>query len=202
MCAARRIATKTRIFQLKIQLLGVRPPVWRRVLVPGEITLAELHDVIQTAMGWSDSHLHAFEVGETRYAVPDPDWGVDDIEDESRAKLFRVAEECGRLRYSYDFGDGWEHDVTVEKVLDPRPGTPYPSCIAGRCACPPEDVGGSWGYQAFLVAVNDPSYEYHEHWAEWAGGSFDPPAFAVAAVDAALDSFAWRDAPSGRCADH
>ncbi|PZS26235.1 MAG: hypothetical protein DLM58_21070, partial [Pseudonocardiales bacterium] len=104
MAAARRITAKTRIFQLKIQLTGIRPPAWRRVLVPGEIDLGELHDVIQTAFGWTNSHLHQFEIGTSRYGTPDPDWGMDDMADESRAKLFRVVSEGDRLRYSYDFG--------------------------------------------------------------------------------------------------
>jgi len=192
---ARRITTTTRIFQLKIQLRRVRPPVWRRVLVPGEITLAELHDVIQAAMGWTDSHLHLFDVGDARYGVPDPDWGMDDVEDESRAKLFRVAEEGGRLRYTYDFGDDWEHEVTIEKVSEPDPGTRYPTCIAGRRACPPEDVGGPSAYQDFLAAVSDAGHEDHQHWTEWIGGTFDPARFDVMAVNAALSAVAWTGSP-------
>ncbi len=195
MAVARRVSAKTRIFQLKIQLRGVRPPVWRRVLVPGEMGLAELHEVVQVAMGWSNSHLHEFEVGGARYGVPDPDWGLGEVADESRVKLFRVAQEGSRLRYAYDFGDGWEHEVTVEKVAGRQPGTRYPRCIAGRRACPPEDVGGPWGYQDFLAAVGDPGHGEHEQWVEWVGGGFDPAEFDVAAVDKALDALAWVDGP-------
>jgi hypothetical protein len=196
MVSGRRVGAKTRVFQLKIQLREVRPPVWRRVLVPGEMTLAELHEVMQTAMGWSNSHLHEFEVEGVQYGVPDSDWGLDEVADESRVKLFRVAREDARLRYAYDFGDGWQHDITVEKVLSPQPGTRYPCCIAGRRACPPEDVGGPWGYQDFLAAVEDPGHDEHEHWVEWVGGGFDPAEFDLAAVDEAMDAFAWADGPT------
>jgi hypothetical protein len=196
MAAARRVTAKTRIFQLKIQLRDVRPPVWRRVLVPGEMSLAELHEVVQTAMGWTDSHLHEFEVEGGRYGVPDPDWGLDEVVDESQVKLFRVAREGTRLRYAYDFGDGWQHDVMVEAVADRQSGMRYPCCVAGRRACPPEDVGGPWGYQDFLAAVSDPSHDEHEHWVEWVGGGrFDPAEFDFAAVDKALDPFAWAESP-------
>jgi len=195
MAAARRITAKTRIFQLKMQLAGVRPPVWRRVLVPGEIDLGGLHDVIQTAFGWTNSHLHQFEIGTARYGTPDPDWGLEDVADESRAKLFRLAEVGSRLTYTYDFGDNWDHHVTVEKVLDAQPGTRYPKCAAGRRACPPEDVGGPWGYSDFLQALNDPKHDEHEQWSEWIGGSFDPDAFDLASADAALDVFAWGASP-------
>ena len=195
MAGRRRIGAKTQIFQLKIQLRGVRPPVWRRLLVPGEMTLAELHGVVQTAMGWSNSHLHEFEIDGERYGMPDPEGESDEVADEARVPLLRIAGEGTRLRYAYDFGDDWRHDVTVEKVFPPQPGTRYPSCIAGRRACPPEDVGGPWGYQDFLAAVGDPDHEEHQDWLEWVGGRFDPAEFDLAAVDKALDAFAWAAIP-------
>ena len=195
MATTRRITAKTRIYQLKIQLARISPPVWRRVLVPGEIDLGEVHDVIQTAFGWNDSHLHQFEVGAHRYGPSYPDVGLDDAEDESQAKLFRLAGEGSRLTYTYDFGDDWDHHITVEKVLDPQPGARYPTCTAGRRACPPEDVGGPWGYADFLDALADPNHDEHEQWTEWIGGSFDPDAFDLAATDAALNGFAWTTGP-------
>jgi hypothetical protein len=194
MAGVRRVGAKTRIFQLKIQLREVRPPVWRRVLAPGEVDLGELHAVLQTAMGWSNSHLHEFEVDDERYGLPDPDWG-EGVADESKVRLSRVAREGSRLRYLYDFGDGWDHEVTVEKVLDPQPGTRYPCCVAGRGACPPEDVGGPPGYEEFLAAVGDPGHAEHEYFTEWAGGGFDPAAFDSDATDKALERFAWADGP-------
>jgi hypothetical protein len=198
MAVVRRVTPKTRIFELKIQLREVRPPVWRRVLVPGEMTLGKLHEVVQVAMGWTNSHLHEFDIDGARYGLPDPGWGVNEVADECRVKLFRVAGEGSRLRYAYDFGDGWEHDMVVEKVLAPQPGTRYPCCIGGRGACPPEDVGGPWGYQGFLAAVADAGHDEHEQWIEWVGGGFDPDAFDVASVDKALDVFAWAEAPDRR----
>lgn len=191
MPAVQRITPKTQILQLKIQLRDIRPPIWRRVLVPGEMTLAELHHVIQTAMGWTNSHLHEFDVDGARYGVPDPDWGMDEVVDESRVKLFRVAPAGSRFRYSYDFGDGWDHEITVEEVLEPQPGTPYPSCIAGRRACPPEDVGGPGGYGDFLAAIADPSHADHTRLVEWVGGPFDPAEFDLAATDKWLDIGGW-----------
>lgn len=116
MAESRRITGKTQIYQLKIQLRHVRPPIWRRALVPGEMTLAELHDVIQTAMGWTNTHLHEFEIDDVSYGEPDPEGELDEVADDAKVKLFRVAHEGGRIRYAYDFGDGWEHDVLVEKV--------------------------------------------------------------------------------------
>ncbi len=195
MSAARRITARTKIFQLKVQLAHIRPPVWRRILVPGEIDLGELHAVIQTAFGWTDSHLHEFEVGDVRYGTPDPDWGRDDVQDESRAKLSRPVGEGDRFGYTYDFGDNWEHQLTVEKVLDPERLTRYPSCTAGRRACPPEDVGGPWGYEDFLDALADPDHEDHDDRTEWIGGSFDPAAFDIAATNAALEAFSWTVGP-------
>jgi hypothetical protein len=104
--------------------------------VPGEMTLAELHDVIQTAMGWTNTHLHEFEIDDVSYGEPVPEGELDEVADEAKVKLFRVAHEGGRIRYTYAFGDGWEHDVLVEKVASPQARSRYPSCIAGRRACP------------------------------------------------------------------
>ncbi|MDP9118554.1 MAG: plasmid pRiA4b ORF-3 family protein [Actinomycetota bacterium] len=196
MAAARRITAKTRIFQLKIQLAGIRPPVWRRVLVPDEIDLGELHEVIQTAFGWTNSHLHQFEIGTARYGTPDPDWEMDDVADESQVKLARLVSEGDRMNYVYDFGDNWVHHVLVEKVLQAEPATRYPTCTAGRRAGPPEDVGGPWGYGDFLQALDDPKHDEHKRFSDWIGeGTFDPDAFDLASSDAALAALAWRAGP-------
>jgi Plasmid pRiA4b ORF-3-like protein len=194
MATPHRITTKTKIFQLKIQLAHIRPPIWRRLLVPGELDLAELHEIIQTSFGWTNSHLHEFEIGAARYGTPDPDWGRDDVEDESRAKLFRLAGAGDRFSYTYDFGDGWEHAITVEQVVGAQVATRYPACTAGRRARPPEDVGGPWGYDDFLDALSDPNHEGHEDRTEWIGGSYDPESFDLAVTDAALKYFAWASA--------
>ncbi len=138
-------------------------------------------------MGWTNSHRHEFEVDGVRYGVPDPDWDMAEVADEARVKLFRVAPAGSRFRYSYDFGDGWDHDITVEEVLEPQPGTRYPPCIAGRRACPPEDVGGTWSYNDYLAAIADPSHKDDDRLVEWAGGPFDPEEFDLAATDKWLD---------------
>jgi hypothetical protein len=173
------------IYQLKITLRDIKPPVWRRVQVE-DCTLAKLHEVIQTCMGWSNSHLHAFEVGGEQYGEPDPD-GMMETEDERRLKLSQVvARGFQKFSYTYDFGDNWEHTIQVEKVLDPEPGVRNPRCIAGKRACPPEDCGGPWGYAEFLEAIQNPGHEQHEEMLEWVGGEFDPEAFDIDAVNEGL----------------
>jgi hypothetical protein len=167
------------MFQLKVTLLDTQPPIWRRVLVDGASTLDHLHEVIQAAFGWWNYHLHEFEVGRTRYSVPDPDvdWG-DPPRDERRSRIDAIAGEGSSFGYTYDFGDGWEHKITVEKVL-PGDATPtLPACIDGRRACPPEDCGGTWGFRELLEILADPSHPDHDERREWIGHPFDPEAFA------------------------
>jgi hypothetical protein len=194
-----RVTAKTKIYEIKIELREVRPAVLRRVQVPGELSLAGLHAVVQVAMGWTDSHLHEFDVDGARYGLPDPDWDAGEVGDEARVTLFRLLGQGDRAGYVYDFGDGWTHRLTVEKVLAPEPGVSYPRCVSGRRACPPEDVGGPWGYDEFVAAIADPAHPEHEHYREWIGGLFDPAAFDVDAVNAALAELAWRPlaAPAG-----
>jgi hypothetical protein len=157
-----RVTAKTKIFEIKIELREVRPPVVRRVQVPGEITLAGLHQVVQVAMGWTDSHLHEFDVDGARYGLPDPEWDAGEVADEAQAKLFRLVGQGGRVDYVYDFGDGWTHRLTVEKVLAAEPGVSYPRCVSGRRACPPEDVGGPWGYDGFLERLPPPQRDWRD----------------------------------------
>ena len=194
-----RVTAKSKIYEIKIELREVRPAVLRRVQVPGEMSLAGLHQVVQVAMGWTDSHLHEFEVNGARYGLPDPDGDAGEVVDEARVKLFRLLGQGDRMDYVYDFGDGWTHRLTVEKVLAPEPGVSYPRCVSGRRACPPEDVGGPWGYDEFLAAIADPAHPEHEHYRQWVGGPFDPAAFDLDAVNAALAELAWRPlgAPAG-----
>ena len=141
------------VLQLKVSLVGTSdPPVWRRVLVPARMRLDRLHDVIQAAMGWEDYHLHAFTAGDVDYGPPDPD-GPPDPElghrDERRTAVGDViGERRDRMRYVYDFGDHWRHDVVVEKVLTAEPGSRYPICLTGKGRCPPEDCGGGTGSSA------------------------------------------------------
>jgi hypothetical protein len=179
----------TPIYQIKVTLEYSKPPIWRRFLVPGDITLAKLHYVLQMVMGWTNSHLHQFIVGGTYYGEPHPDYGFE-MRDERRVRLNQIAPREGfKFGYEYDFGDSWLHQVLVEKVLPPEPGQRYPVCIKGRRACPPEDVGGVWGYDDFLEAIRDPDHPEHEDYWEWIGGEFDPEAFDLDEINELLRTF-------------
>jgi hypothetical protein len=165
-------------FQVKVTLLDIEPPIWRRVIVDGRRTLDHLHDVIQCAFGWSDHHLHEFEIGSTRYALPDPDDDWDEPpQDERRTRLDAVAGEGSSFRYTYDFGDGWDHEITVEGLLAADTTPALPSCIDGGRACPPEDCGGTWGYRELLEILAHPAHPEHDERREWIGRPFDPEAF-------------------------
>jgi hypothetical protein len=163
------------VFQIKVSLAHIRPPIWRRLLVPADIPQSRLHHVIQTAMGWYDCHMHVFETPQGEFGQPDRELGH---RDESRIRLSAVAPAVGdRISYTYDFGDDWVHHIQIEKILPRIPDTAYPRCVTGRRACPPEDCGGPWGYKEFLAAVTDPNHEQHEELTEWLGGPFDPAHF-------------------------
>lgn len=175
-------------YRIKVTLRGVRPPIWRRLLVPSGTTLAALHDILQVAMGWLGGHLHQFVAGGRLYGPPDPDADLGQ-RDEATVRLDEVLRDTGdRLRYEYDFGDGWEHDVVLEAV-EPGPLTAA-RCTAGRRACPPEDCGGPWGYAELLAAVGDPHHPDHAELVEWAGPYFDPAAFDRGEIDAGLAALA------------
>lgn len=185
---ARKAGTKKqaragKVFQLKVTLRDIKPPIWRRVLVDGSATLDEVHDVIQAAFGWWNSHLHEFRIGGRDYGVPDLDWDMSKVLDETRYRLDKLAAEGDKFRYVYDFGDDWDHDVRVEKILARTEVDEVPTCTAGKRACPPEDCGGTWGYEEFLIAISDPSHERHAELIEWNGGDFDPEAFDPAEFD-------------------
>lgn len=173
------------IYQIKVTLKHSRPPIWRRLQVPADTKLGKLHDILQAAMGWTDSHLHAFRVGDTSYGVPDPDF-PDDMKSERSARLDRIAGERGTLIYEYDFGDGWEHELKIEKILPAEKGKRYPLCLAGSRACPPEDCGGVFGYARLLEVLTDPKHEEHEETLEWLGEDFDPEAFDLNEVNQGL----------------
>jgi hypothetical protein len=184
----RRRKGQPRIYQLKVTLKGTRPPIWRRLQIRSDTTLDQLHDVLQTAMGWSDCHLHQFVADGVQYGVINDDWGVE-VQDERLVTVADLAPGVGdRILYEYDFGDGWEHDLRVEKVLEPEPGATYPVCLKGKRACPPEDVGGVWGYADLLEILSDPDDPEYEERLEWVGGEFDPERFDADDVNAALAS--------------
>jgi Plasmid pRiA4b ORF-3-like protein/Domain of unknown function (DUF1841) len=174
------------VYQVKVTLHGAKPPIWRRLRLPAATTLAQLHQVIQVAFGWEDAHLHAFEVGGRRYSRPDFElW--DEAADEGKVRLQDLAARPGaRLRYTYDFGDSWEHDVLVEDIL-PADGVPHAVCLAGRRAGPPEDCGGVWGYAELCDILADPDHPDHGERVEWLGHPYDPAAFHKDAVNKSLE---------------
>ena len=171
----------TPVYQLKVTLTGTKPPIWRRLLVEASATLAQLHEVIQAAFGWWNYHLYEFEVGRSRYGIPDSDWDVGPPAQDARTtRLDEVASVGSSFDYTYDFGDNWEHKVTVEKVLDTSPVASLPACVDGRRAGPPEDCGGVWGYEELLAILAEPSHPEHAERVEWAatcGAAPDPDAF-------------------------
>lgn len=172
------------VYQLKVTLRGARPPIWRRIQVPGDVRLDVLHHILQAAMGWHGGHLHAFEIDGENYGMPDSDL---EMLDESRVRLDQLAPEAGRrFTYEYDFGDGWDHEILVEKILPPSPGVSLPLCLTGRRACPPEDSGGVWGYAGLLEALADPNHPEHKESRKWLGRSFDPEAFSCDEVNRRL----------------
>jgi len=187
---ARRKDEPPRTYQLKVTLMETDPPIWRRLIVPGDTTLARLDRIIQAAMGWTNSHLHTFTVGGVVYAQPSPEW---EVEDEGRVRLADVAREEGEaFVYEYDLGDSWRHQVLVEEVVVEAGEARGPRCLGGERACPPEDSGGVDGYYEKLLTLSDPDndeYESTKIWVEsMTGGPFDPDAFDVAAANRAIEA--------------
>jgi hypothetical protein len=168
--------------QFKITLLGSKPPIWRRIQVQ-DCTLDRLHEHIQTAMGWTNSHLHQFEIKGERYGDPELlDDGFQDFEcvDSTKTLLSAILPKTGKpfaFKYEYDFGDDWEHEVLFEGTPPVDPKAKYPLCLEGERACPPEDCGGVWSYADFLKAIRNPKHAEHENMLEWIGGRFDPEEF-------------------------
>jgi len=174
------------IYQFKVTLKGSKPPIWRRVQVKDNIRLGDLHGVIQCVMGWDGGHLHQFIHQGQYFGEPsDDDW--DRVTDEEKVRLTDLHLRAkSKFVYEYDFGDGWMHDIVVEKTLPVEKGVDYPRCIDGKLACPPEDCGGIWGFYNMLQALSDPKHPEHEDKKEWLGDKFDPEAFDLEARDAIL----------------
>ncbi len=168
------------IIELKITLEDIEPAVTRTLKAPLDIRLDRLHLVIQAAMGWENDHLYEFVVENTRWGLPDPDFGSEALS-AAKASLADVIEAAGSapIRYVYDFGDNWDHQIKPGKIADPAPSELYPKLTGVTGKCPPEDVGGFPGYEAFLDAMTDPKHPEHEHLKEWYGADFDPNAPAT-----------------------
>jgi hypothetical protein len=182
--APRRRASESAL-QLRVSLRDTG--VWRRLVVPSSLTLRELHAVLQTAIGWEDYHLHVFDVDSVLYG------DVEEIEgqplgDEATFTLARAADAVREFVYEYDFGDSWHHDIVIEQAMPSvRTGTPH--LVDGAGACPPEDCGGTGGFEHLLEVLADPSDEEHAEMLEWVGGSYDPGAFDIDSVNAALELY-------------
>jgi Plasmid pRiA4b ORF-3-like protein len=173
------------IYQLKVTLLGVDPPIWRRLLVRADATLEQLHNVLQSAMGWEDEHMHEFSIGQRPAGRRSRD-GAPSVENERTVRLFDILKRVGsKATYMYDFGDDWEHGIVLEKRLPVDPNVTYPVCTDGQLACPPEDCGGIYGYYDLVEALSDPNHARHEEMLDWIG-EFDPQAFSVEKVNRAL----------------
>lgn len=173
------------VHTLRVSVLNVEPEVWRRVVVSSETPLPKLNRVLERVMGWEGYHLHLFDVFGIRFGVPDED--MDSVINEKAATLKQVLPYVGMgLRWDYDFGDGWEHDVVVEAIESPGEGTRYPICLDGARACPPEDCGGASGYGHLVAVLADPDHDEHEELAQWAPGGFDPAAFDLVAANRRL----------------
>ncbi len=163
------------IARIKVTLNDVEPEVLRRIEVPFDIRLDRLHLTIQAAMGWTNTHLYEIRGRDVGWGIPDPDWGDGPL-DARKARLDDVLEDLGTktLRYLYDFGDGWEHTLKIERLADPQPGVGYPRLIEVSGRCPPEDVGGPWGYAELIEAIGDASHERHAEIKERLPEDFDP----------------------------
>jgi hypothetical protein len=180
-------AARTReLYQFKVSLRSTSPQIWRRIQVWEDCTLDQLHRVLQLVMGWENYHLYEFRIGGAKYRDPHPENEPEIL----NAKLTRI---CGVLlgigsefEYIYDFGDYWLHALVLESVLRPSPDTLYPCCVAGERNCPPEDAGGTAGYEDYLRAMADPGHEQHEDMMAWRG-PFDPEAFSIEKVNKLLE---------------
>jgi hypothetical protein len=190
MATTTTVVGQPEIFQLKVTLLDTDPPIWRRLLVPADLTLEQLHDVLQLAMGWEDCHMHDFRVGRQRFGQPDPmegAFGGPRTASERTACLSDVLARVGsKAIYTYDFGDSWEHQIVLEKRLAAEAGRAYPACVAGERHGPPEDCGGIPGFYNLLDAIADPEHEQHEDLLDWLGGDFNPEVFSIDDVNRRL----------------
>lgn len=175
-----------RVYQFKIVLLGIKPPIWRRIQVPETYTFWDLHNAIQDAMGWEDDHPHEFEIlsplTRSRVRIGTPDefsdfLGIEILLEDKEKISDWFSMENKRAIYTYDFGDNWRHKITLEKILPRDKNVRYPVCLAGKRACPPEECGGVWGYMELLEALREPKTERHKELLEWIGDKFDPEYF-------------------------
>ena len=161
--------------RLRISLVDIEPRIWRRVELPLAMTLNEVHQVIQVVMGWSDYHLHEFNIGSATYGPSFPKDEFGDTEDERMLTLSSIVDQgIKKIRYVYDFGDNWVHEISIGAKRIGADDIDYPVFLGGENSCPPEDVGGPLRYDDYLEAISDPNHEEHGAMLEWNGEDFDP----------------------------
>ena len=179
-----------KIYQLKVSLTGSKPPIWRRILVQDSVSLDRFHDILQIVMGWENAHLHQFIANRQFYGVVDPEFDFPEMHDERKFRLRDLLrKDKESIVYEYDFGDSWRHEITLEKIIPYDPSISVPACVEAEGACPPEDIGGIWGYYSFLEAINDPSHPEHDEFKEWMGGDFDPSEYDLEGVNEVLEEY-------------
>ncbi len=170
-----------KVYQVQVALKGFKPKIWRRLLIPSDLLLSDFHKIIQTSIGWTNSHLHQFIKNRTFYTerMPNDDsWNEMNNVDYKKIKISDLLKkEKEKIVYEYDFGDSWEHDIILEKILPLDDKMNYPVCLKGKMNCPPEDCGGVWGYSEMLEILKQPDHEEYESYIEWLGGEFDPEYF-------------------------
>jgi len=177
------------ILKIRVGILEIQPLIWRRFLIPSNVTLHRLHLVLQDIMGWQNYHLYRFQIGKNEYGEPDPDndFYELDFKNSKRTKLGAVVKEINSLFiYEYDFGDGWEHQLLVEDILEREPDKQYPICLEGENSCPHEDSGGPHGYMEILETIRDPSHEEYRSTKTWLGKGFNPTKFDLKSVNKLL----------------
>jgi Plasmid pRiA4b ORF-3-like protein len=178
------------IILLKITLNESSPTIWRSVLVPASIKFFDLHHIIQISIGWKNSHMFEFHVGDYKIGYIDPNEAFEDIADASEVALeLLLTKEGFRFTYLYDFGDNWQHTVQVEKILEKEEGKVYPACLEGELACPPEDSGGIHGFYENLRILKDPKHPGYKEVKRWLGRGYDPEKFNIGKVNKELPKF-------------
>jgi Plasmid pRiA4b ORF-3-like protein len=183
--------------QLRVELQEVRPVVWRRIIAPSAPRLDRFAEMLIAAMGWSNSHLHGFNVAGRRFGMRSDDWPDDEL-DEHSFTVIRALRGVSCFEFEYDFGDGWTHDVTIEATIESHIGLKYAVCLDGANACPPDDCGGPGGFERFLEALADPAHEEHEDYVRWNGGTtFERTSFDLATANAMLQKVSTRSRPRG-----
>ena len=178
---------KGKLYELHVELEDITPRVWRRLVVPADILLCHLHELLQLVMGWTGSHVHSFEIGDRLFSARD--FALEELDmlnEEEYTLEAALGASIDQFIYEYDFSENWCHRIRVGAPMNPRSDWFYPLCVGGARAAPPEDVGGVVGYDGFLRAMRDPEHEEHANVLAWIGGPFDPEGFDLNAINRLL----------------